>query len=105
MWHSWDMLPQQGVTSDLPRLAGSRGSFGKIWSLRGLPPRQGTCHAGPVCGSDIRFVALQEAEVHRRGNHLLIIYNAEMLRPPSCPFENTLLQNIAVALLKCQEFR
>lgn len=64
MWHSRDMPPQQGITSDLGRLAGSRGSLGTDWGLGGLTPRRGTCLAGPVCGFDIRCVALKEAEVH-----------------------------------------
>ncbi|KAL7850787.1 hypothetical protein SRHO_G00201360 [Serrasalmus rhombeus] len=77
-WCSWDMPSQQGVTSDLLRLAGSRGSLGKIWGLRGRTTRQGNCHGEAVCGFDIRRVALQEAEVHGRRNHLLIICDAEL---------------------------
>lgn len=75
-----DMPPQQGVASDLLRPPESRGSLQiRLWP-QGLVSRQATAMR-PVCGFDIRSVALQEAEVNSRRNHLLIIWDAELLGP------------------------
>ncbi len=75
-----DKLSQQGVTSDCLRPPESRESLQIRFWPQGLVSRQATAMR-PVCGFDIRSVALQEAEVNSRRNHLLIIWEAELLGP------------------------